>query len=656
MYNLLFVEGINAIDTYAFKTEQDQRDFFEGAVVVSIDEYYPPHYSNRIRLSTDIVPLSTNFNYLSLMFDNKYYYYFITGINYINEVVYEIEIEMDTIQTLMFNTYFLNLKVNKMSIKRWQDIDTPIINRDYVRENLSEEDYDLASYEQSQTPDFGLFIIQVSEYHGSLPSAISPAIDYENFESRTSLTDGLIYYVLPVPLKDLGLINTYEVGTHSIGVNTSQLRGAIERIISLPYTVNVYFINNSGVCNGLEYSISNNKVSFSSGALFKIDPNVNPVFFEYDTGSGIYSTLPAFRVDEFNPNWIDTYGLQPHNFLDVNRNLGVAFSAQFVPYLLDENYVDYEFGERMKTTHFPLHQCLLLELKKRFKFDINSCIRSYKIDAVTRASDGKDDEYMTTITCDSSPSMPLLTDSWLDYYCRNKANYSELGISTQIANILWGGVSGNASNVAKTAITGQAMRNSGFTQIMNAVDTKNPQGINTGANTMLNGHMWSNLAGVQAKIGLANTGVQLANYSVDFDLTKMNVSYAPDTYTSGKNPFNDVFTQANQVIERISIVRDYLNVAKRIEYYGYRVNIYKNYSNGSLLSDMLDLFPRYYYNVLQISECTLKFNMFVADDLKHNLIARLRAGIRLFSTYYTNTSIGDSLNYDNVETDFVQNP
>lgn len=658
MYNLLFVDGINAIDSYAFRNEQDQRDFFENAIVVSIDEYYPPHYSNRIRLSTDIVPLSTNFNYLSLEFDNKYYYYFITGIKYINEVVYEIEIEMDTIQTLMFNTYFLNLKVDRMSINRWDYVSylqgDKVINREYVRENISEEDYDLKEYQQIKS-DFAFLLIQVSEYHGNYSNVSSPRIDYENYSNRRCMTDGLIYYLLPIPLDDSLLISYYKIGTHTIPANVNAIRETIQHAISSPYTVNVYLLNNAYVCQGIEYSVDSLVCTFSSGDIFKIDPDANPIWYQYQSPND-WENTPAFRIASFNPKWLDKTVINPLNILDVNTSLNRTFSINYIPYLLDENYVDFEYGERMKTTHYPLHQLKYPDLRQFFKFDINTCARSYKMDAITDFDTQFNDSFITTVVVDTSPNMPLITDSWLDYYCRNKANYSDLGVSTNLANIGWGSLTSFGLNSARSNITGQSMRNSGFTQIMNAVDISNPQGINTGANTMLNGHMWSSFGGLQAKVGLANAAVQTANYSVDFDLAKMNASYTPDTYTAGKQPFNDVFCKSNEIIYKLSVVRDIENVARRIEYYGYKVNKYIHNTNGILLSQVSELFQRYYYNVIQLSECSLKFNMFVADDLKHNLLARLRAGIRLFSTYYTNTSIGDSLRYDNVEKDFIQNP
>ena len=102
--DLLYIRGINRIDTPYFSSLQEQEDTMEGFIVSSIETtFYPPHYSNKIRCSTADVDFGTEINYIRFQFRDKYYYYFIDDITYINEGLVEIDITMDYIQTYMFN-------------------------------------------------------------------------------------------------------------------------------------------------------------------------------------------------------------------------------------------------------------------------------------------------------------------------------------------------------------------------------------------------------------------------------------------------------------------------------------------------------------------------------------------------------------------------
>lgn len=141
MISLCYVEGINEVDTPWFHTQAEQEKFFDKSVVWSDDDsYYPPYFMNTIRLSSEDIPFadsSKHVNYCILDYDGKRYYYFIDSIDYVTDDLVKITIEMDTIQTYMFDVAVSKPTISRKAIMRWGD-DGKVINRDYIRENLSQ--------------------------------------------------------------------------------------------------------------------------------------------------------------------------------------------------------------------------------------------------------------------------------------------------------------------------------------------------------------------------------------------------------------------------------------------------------------------------------------------------------------------------------------
>ena len=644
MYKLLFVAGINAYDTLQFQSLSDQEDFFDDCIVGDpIDEYYPPLYKNKIKFAFDNTPLhSIKVNYLSLEYKGKTYYYFIDSINYISEDLWEFNITMDTIQTFMFDISKVG-KISRKSINRWSADN--IINRNYIRENMSNEDYDY-SYSLNITSDWIYYIFVFSEYHG--PNAIDVHRATFKFGSpSTSTNNGLIYYILPVQINtSLGNYYTnYKVGNDTTNSGSSFIRDAITHCLQDPYCVSCYCCKSILIDNLVSKSyVDASTIEFVNNT-DGIEFNLGSPFYKYTSGSTDI-TLPLINVSNISSNYISTANFSHSQLRFVkNTGLGINFNSQYVPYLLDENYIDLKFGERLMFTTYPLHEITNWSSTSRLKYygryDFESGFRNYKI----YEEDMTIDKYLTTITVATQTTMILNTDSWETYYASNKANYT-VGIQKDIANIIWNNVSGTAQTAGKTAITGQALRNSGMVQIQNAVDTVNPQGITTGSNTMLQGHMFSSLAKTQVKTGLANIAIQTANYAQDLEITKANVGATPNSVSQGNNALNDMFINTLNTLVRISKVRDYENVAHKIEYYGYPVNEYYQ-ENG--FNGFNDFNIRYYYNICQMDSIILLENMVIEDILKADFMARLKNGIRLWTIHSDSDYIGKGLQYDNVE-------
>ena len=60
------LSGINRVDTPMFDTLVEQQQFFSGAPnLIEIETtYYPPHYTNKIRISVEDIDFTESVNYL----------------------------------------------------------------------------------------------------------------------------------------------------------------------------------------------------------------------------------------------------------------------------------------------------------------------------------------------------------------------------------------------------------------------------------------------------------------------------------------------------------------------------------------------------------------------------------------------------------------
>lgn len=649
MYRLHYVKGINAYDTLQFNSLSDQEDFFDDCVVGDpVDEYYPPLYKNRIKFAFDETSISSlQVNYLSLNYKSKTYYYFIDNINYIAEDLWEYELTMDTVQTYMFNLSKTG-RVLRKSIKRWSSSNT--INRNYIRENISKEDFDITRFTNYYSA-YAFYLFAFSELEVPANN-VEPTAIVSDLSSGSGdwsyIRNNLYYFLVPVYTVSDYLITTVRYN----GVDYAQnLVGTLKHLLTSPYCVS---------CSLIRSRVFKEKVNIDriSQTLYLYDTANGITFnhtkpaFEIDIGGGQTSVIPAFLIDTYNASFQTISIIKERLLFDRNRTPGVAFDKKYVPYLLDENYYKYEVGERLMLSQYPLHQIVNYtegspNLTPYFMYDLESSFRNYKI----YSTGDTYDKFFTIATSPTQPTMILNKDSWEQYYANNKANYT-IGIKNDIANIIWSNFTGTTSNVTKTRITGQSLRNSGFVQIENAVDSMNPSGINTGSNTMLQGHMYSSFAKAQAKIGLANTAIQMYNYGDNLNIVKENAISTPNYVAQGNNAINDYYIKTFDLIVRESQVRDIENVAKSIEYYGYPVNEY--YSENGFVG-FTDFDIRLYYNICQMDSLILSENIVIPEVLKADFIARLKSGIRLWNKNAYQQYIGFGLAYDNVEKDFISN-
>ena len=200
MLKLVHIKNISESDTPSFTTQTEQEDYFDNLQGITItDGWYPPYYENEIKFDTEDVSFDTNYNYLILSYNDRNYYYFIDDMTYVNEGVIAIHITMDTIQTFMFGATLSDVVIERKFINRWRD---NYINRNYIRENLSENNYKTVEFEYLTNSNDYFTFVSFTKYDlvdwGAFPPARQVLIDSVIVNtpnsSKVNFTDGLVVF------------------------------------------------------------------------------------------------------------------------------------------------------------------------------------------------------------------------------------------------------------------------------------------------------------------------------------------------------------------------------------------------------------------------------------------------------------------------------
>ena len=83
MYKIGYIKGYDRFNTIRFSTLSEQQTYFDNHVLSNnhiVPAYYPPHYTNKIKIDIRERTLD-GANFITIVYNNKYYYYFIQQIN-----------------------------------------------------------------------------------------------------------------------------------------------------------------------------------------------------------------------------------------------------------------------------------------------------------------------------------------------------------------------------------------------------------------------------------------------------------------------------------------------------------------------------------------------------------------------------------------------
>ena len=622
-YKLVYIKGISRLDTWKFGSKSNQKAYFDSLTGYRVDDYFPPHYTNTIRFDiNDFNYSTTNYNYCLLYFNNKYYCYFIDGIHYLNEDVFELMFVEDTIQTHMFDVSFNYSVMDRMSIKR--KLANGEINRDYIRENLSQGEFVNSRYEEYSRYKYVL-ITSRQELH--TPSGYGARALVQN---SVDMTSGLYRYLLCLP--DLtgetrtiyGYKIEYDGGTGSLVQKTfyyHSIRNVYNYISESEDVVDCIFIDNCKALDeylGREDSvIQENNVYYYLIQLTKTD-NMQ---LSFDGHLDTFDFVPCLTITknnfgDFQNELFVRIGTTNLSNQAVNTHIDTPFDIKYVPALLDENYINLRFGEKMKHSTYPLYKSKIDRFYQYEYYDFASYSRIYMINAYnTNPATRLEDVYDTKILCNTIEYLEKYTDAWQQFKSQNYATLTS-GIKNNMALDLAGTFLGSVKS--STTFTDEGA--------------------------------FSKTTISDPKLTAAKAGIQVAKTLNDFLTTKGNLEHTPDKRNMGNNYSSDFLSRATKVFQAVDYVKDIEQVAKKLEWYGYKVNY--NYTNTNILLDST-VQPRYYFNIIKCSSISIDMVGFIKDNvILDDIETRLKNGLRIWDYNHQNTML-DNLIYDNVENDYI---
>lgn len=661
---LFYISGLNNIDTLYFDNIDEQNNYFYNATSkVSLNDFsfYPPHYTNKILLSTADIDFNSNVNYLRLQYNNKWYYYFIENIDYISEETVSIDVVMDVIQTYLFNIKFNYVDIERRLIDRWYKKGMNFeINRNYIRENLSNSsfyygyykrfNYDFAQY------DFILVDMVASDdvlnINTQFTKALNPTV-FKYFNNKEgdykTFTDGYYHYYLIIPTR---LDKNYIIKQGSYGINTTnaqinpstadvsmnstQLMTVLEFYSSHPSIISLNIVpynmfsdtsirctsddNNTYIQLEDNLAFINQRIRIEDtndiGILY-LCPKCN-LNYTYETTTSYYEPVELNRKNY-------SFSLDDTKIpININKLTKIPFSINFIPQMLDENYRQLEFGERISYTTVPYNMIYKysINIKLEQVFITNNGNRAY----CTYINNDLQDIYINTLIVPTTESFAIKNDAWKTYVSQNQATLST-GLAYQFF----------------TDITDTGLSAYKFNKPTNMYDRRYKVPTLTKA-----GKNYS-----KGIIGTALNGVKnIMGTAVDYQVNKDNLQNTPKTITQGNNVVDNIVINSNDVMVREKYVYDYDKVCEQLEENGYKVN--EHYSNINIIKE---LNTRYYYNYFQCSALNISLDNVLNDnDTLQLIIDRFNDGLRFWNIQNCNNDgidIGQLFVYDNVEKSLI---
>lgn len=662
MITLYYIKGISRLDEPVFDTLEHQKAFFAKYLITKVDTgFYPPHYQNQITISTDDASFDTACNYLSLTYGNKNYYYFIDTITYVAEDVISLNVTMDSIQTFMFNCDFISMKVNRLTINRWNDPDAKKINRDYIRVNLSKGPFVRKKYYKTRDR-LGWMLIWMRDRGNLFTSSSQPLAVVSYAEEAThngTITINKMPLFIPVSLEEnIKTIKMIDSNAKEITVvNNSGSLSDQANVLAITYI-------NYDLFQGLyDYNYSGTTLTITMKEPYKT--RTKELFLNTGTdsqtkldsiGVGILGySLPMLQMSiQILPNTLNFY---------VNTKKNTARNSLLVPALLDENYIHVSFGEQMNGTSYPLYFLSRPQLYGNILVDWTTNTRQYYLSQDEEMGRVKD-PYETLLALNTEEQYDLYTDAWNQYYSANSATWT-IGYKLNKKRMLYSSLSAQFGNQIESAgaLAGAYGTSTMATGFSPTAYTKTGKFRKNAARYYLSNFYPSEgeSGSVYGKAirGLANnyriaTGYIEGLYDLEDsrEVLRGNLYATPDTESQGNSLNADIVSGALDQVTIVDMVSDLETVAKDLELNGYDV-----------VGDYEEINPftffnyRWYYNIVRVDISALNLTNVIGDEATiAEIKSRFSSGLRLWNTdngVLRARYLGD-FQYDNVETAFIK--
>ena len=637
--NFALIPGINRIDTPYFASLQEQDDWFADRILVSINSaYYPPHYYNRIRVSEDEINATTSINYCWFVFNSRTYYYFITNITYINEGLFELSIELDEIQTYMFDIRIKSGIIERKFINRWYRNSSNVwcINRNYIRENVSSKLYEKLDKNYITSGESVVVLKStksLTELDVSTPDAFKrpfadSLVTFINTEKTDPNNNNMVvspyHYTLVFDDYSLnGLIYNDVIYNAHGGVLYSLIRKTETcdgYLVPIEYFSGMFVINNRTITLYPKHNNEPKMVVVRALDSYAFEWGRHPLLGESYLGD----------INDINDYDISYTIVNPLSF-SRNVNTGVLFSSGYLPILFDENYTYIRYGNNDTYIDVPLHYYEIVNFNVYAHLDISTGTCTYGVYSK--------DNYLSCYEIDTNiMSIELLNNAWNDYVANNKNRWATAGLKA--------GVSAVESFVS--IATGSLFAAKGMDRVLKDARsyTKKRHNLKVGAQRHL-ARMKDDIA--QSNIeDLTSGAMGIATPLIGQAIEDNNNQQKPDSPKQTGNIVS-LLAQNKRLYWQLFKCRDYEQCAKYFHRNGYHVEEFINTENNIFTYVQ----NRYYFNVLKMSDVNLYLQGRITDtDTIEGITERLFTGLRLWNVNNTGVDMGD-FTYDNVELDFI---
>ena len=249
LYN---IPAISVTNELYFASSADRETILSNHRVASLTQsYYPVQYTNKIKFSTDNVPFSTVFNYLSIEMYGKKWYYFVDNFEYTNEKIYYVNIVIDSVQTFYFDINFRRFeKSRKFGFSGLRDN----ISMDSTLYPVSFEDYDynkpfVVVVQYNTRLAFNECRIINGADNDLQPVSQQANFDWEHLDNNriiknvlTTYTDGLKTLFLPIPYQSYQLLKFINPSGNEtiVKMNRETVFDTLRALANDPNVVNMY--------------------------------------------------------------------------------------------------------------------------------------------------------------------------------------------------------------------------------------------------------------------------------------------------------------------------------------------------------------------------------------------------------------------------------
>ena len=361
-----------------------------------------------------------------------------------------------------------------------------------------------------------------------------------------------------------------------------------------------------------------------------IGPNFEQVDFIYGTFYSEDRSLLVKSTFSTNIKVLES----SHNFnFYRNSYLSTTFIPQFVPQMLDENYIRYTFGSIVNKTTIPLYYLKSSTVYARYGFNLNDGTRFYYL---TDKSTEYNDKYNTITTDTNVLKLDLKNDPWEKYIAANRGRW----------------LAATANTVADLYTQGMftSIKRSYINSDMNSL-LSNPNNFDKRFKTQqvlrkkpAQEYRRLSEASELNQAESVSNAVKSTNNLVSQAFEDFNIRGIPPT-PKQTGSLSGVIGREAFIMHYVERVNDYLQCANYFHRNGYLVNNYVN-SISNIFNYVQN---RYYFNILKMENPNVHLHDVIEDEDTITLVAeRLTDGLRLWNVKSTGVTMGD-FQYDNVE-------